>query len=101
MFPNCQFHQAGSTDTCRGPSVSPELRERYIEIIDSILAKSDLETISEKRIRQGVQDVVGYDLTPQKVRFQLSLSQIDIHACASVDTTGTMLTFIYRLQLSS
>lgn len=67
MFPDCQCNKAGPTDTCRGFIVTPELRERYIEIIDSILAKSNLETISEKRIRQGVQDVVGYDLTPQKV----------------------------------
>ncbi|KAJ5386275.1 hypothetical protein N7509_008816 [Penicillium cosmopolitanum] len=49
-------------------SLSSELRDQYTEIIDSILGKSDLNTISEKRIRKGLQDAVGYDLTPQKRR---------------------------------
>lgn len=49
------------------PPVSTETRDRYTGIIDSILAKSDLNTISEKRIRKGLQEVVGHDLTPQKV----------------------------------
>ncbi|CAI7672505.1 unnamed protein product [Penicillium bialowiezense] len=48
-------------------SLSSELRDKYITIIDEILVKSDLTTISEKRIRKGLQDVVGHDLTPQKV----------------------------------
>lgn len=48
--------------------VSPDVEARYTEVIDLILAKSDLNTISEKRIRKGLQEVVGYDLTPQKVR---------------------------------
>lgn len=47
--------------------VSPETRERYTQVIDFILAQSDLTTISEKRIRRGLQDAVGYDLTPHKV----------------------------------
>lgn len=49
--------------------VSEETRERYIRVIDSILAKSDLATISERRIRRGLQDAVGYDLTPEKVYY--------------------------------
>jgi hypothetical protein len=49
-------------------TVSHDVEARYTEVIDSILAKSDLNTISEKRIRKGLQEVVGYDLTPQKVR---------------------------------
>lgn len=40
---------------------------QFTPIIDSILAKSDLNTISEKRIRKGLQEEIGYDLTPQKV----------------------------------
>ncbi|KAI9038338.1 SWIB/MDM2 domain protein [Aspergillus affinis] len=48
-------------------SLSPDARDQYVPIIDSILGKSDLNTISEKRIRKGLQEVVGYDLTPQKV----------------------------------
>jgi hypothetical protein len=52
--------------------VSSEKRDEYSVIIDSILAKSDLNTVSEKRIRKGLQDVIGYDLTPQKVRITRS-----------------------------
>ena len=48
-------------------SVSPEAQASFIPIIDSILAASDLETISEKRIRKGLQAAVEYDITPQKV----------------------------------
>ncbi|OQD76081.1 hypothetical protein PENDEC_c005G03116 [Penicillium decumbens] len=62
-------------------SLSPELRDQYVEIIDSILGKSDLNTISEKRIRKGLQDVVGYDLTPQKAAVkQLIMERFDIYA---------------------
>jgi hypothetical protein len=39
----------------------------FVTIIDSILAASDLNTISEKRIRKGLQAAVKYDITPQKV----------------------------------
>lgn len=49
-------------------AVPAEVRAKYTAIIDSILEKSDLNTVSEKRIRQGLQDVVQYDITPQKVR---------------------------------
>jgi DEK C terminal domain len=48
-------------------AVPPEVRANYIGIIDSILAKSDLSRISEKKIRQGIQAKVEYDITPQKV----------------------------------
>ena len=48
-------------------AVPPEVRANYIGIIDSILAKSDLSRISEKKIRQGIQTRVEYDITPQKV----------------------------------
>lgn len=49
--------------------VSTENRATYTKIIDSILASSDLNTISEKRIRRGLQDTLGYDITSQKVGF--------------------------------
>ncbi|KAJ5115325.1 hypothetical protein NUU61_001084 [Penicillium alfredii] len=62
-------------------SLSSEVRDQYIEIIDSILGKSDLNTISEKRIRKGLQDVVGYDLTPQKATIkQLIMERFDLYA---------------------
>src|SRR5436190_12942140 len=48
-------------------AVPPDVLISYTKIIDSILASSDLNTISEKRIRKGLQDVVGHDITPQKV----------------------------------
>jgi hypothetical protein len=48
--------------------VPAEQRASYAAIIDEILASADLETISAKRIRNGLQERVDYDLTPQKVR---------------------------------
>ncbi|KAL9098819.1 MAG: hypothetical protein Q9163_005589 [Psora crenata] len=47
-------------------SLSLESRDFFTPIIDSILAASDLNTISEKRIRKGLQAAVDYDITPQK-----------------------------------
>ncbi|RMJ28646.1 SWIB MDM2 domain protein [Aspergillus sp. HF37] len=62
-------------------SFSSEERERFTEVIDSILAKSDLNTISEKRIRTGVQETVGYDLTPHKAAIkQLIMERFDVFA---------------------
>ncbi|KAL8875679.1 MAG: hypothetical protein Q9198_005993, partial [Flavoplaca austrocitrina] len=43
------------------------VQTEYVKIIDTILASSDLNTISEKRIRKGLQQAVNYDITPQKV----------------------------------
>jgi upstream activation factor subunit UAF30 len=48
-------------------TVAPEQAASYSAIIDDILSKSDLNTISAKRIRKGLQDKVDYDLTDQKV----------------------------------
>ncbi|KAL2852995.1 SWIB-domain-containing protein [Aspergillus pseudodeflectus] len=62
-------------------SLSPDARDEYIPIIDSILSKSDLNTISEKRIRKGLQEAVGYDLTPQKAAVkQLIMARFDLFA---------------------
>ena len=47
--------------------MTPETEISYTTIIDSILAASDLNTISEKRIRKGLQAAVDYDITPLKV----------------------------------
>ncbi len=48
--------------------VSPEERSRYTAIIDAILATADLETISRKKIRQGLETSLGgKDLSEQKV----------------------------------
>ncbi|KAJ9602425.1 hypothetical protein H2200_012967 [Cladophialophora chaetospira] len=47
-------------------SLPPEVRARYVAIIDSILEGADLTSITTKTIRQGIQDQVEYDITPQK-----------------------------------
>ncbi|KAI9785231.1 MAG: hypothetical protein M1816_000479 [Peltula sp. TS41687] len=47
-------------------ALPPEVEANYTKIIDSILSVSDLNTISEKRIRKGLETVVQDDLTPQK-----------------------------------
>lgn len=49
--------------------VAPEQAASYSAIIDRILAKSDLNTVSAKSIRKGLQAKVDYDLAPQKVGF--------------------------------
>ena len=54
----------------------PEVEASFITIIDSILAASDLDTISEKRIRKGLQASVQYDITPQKVGTLLAHSHV-------------------------
>jgi upstream activation factor subunit UAF30 len=48
--------------------VTTEELERYTAIIDDILETSDLETISRKKIRQGLENKLGgQDLSEQKV----------------------------------
>ncbi|KAF2098660.1 SWIB-domain-containing protein [Rhizodiscina lignyota] len=60
------------------PPVPPEVEASYSAIIDSILAASDLSTISAKRIRKGLQAAVDYDITPQKDAItQLILARFD------------------------
>ncbi|ERF75053.1 hypothetical protein EPUS_04835 [Endocarpon pusillum Z07020] len=60
-------------------SLPPEVRANYIGIIDSILAQSDLSRISEKKVRQGIQAKVEYDITPQKAAIKgLILERFDI-----------------------
>ncbi|KAK3303078.1 SWIB/MDM2 domain-containing protein [Chaetomium strumarium] len=46
--------------------LTDEERETYTKIIDGILAEADLETITRKKIRQGLEDVVNRDLSDQK-----------------------------------
>lgn len=55
------------TLTMPHPLVPPEVEATFIKTIDAILAASDLDTISEKSIRRGLQESVQYDITPQKV----------------------------------
>lgn len=50
-----------------GLALPPEVEASYSAIIDSILASSDLNTISAKRIRKGLQERIEYDISHQKV----------------------------------
>ncbi|PVH96011.1 SWIB/MDM2 domain-containing protein [Periconia macrospinosa] len=47
-------------------ALSPQTSQRYSAIIDSILANSDLNTISAKRIRKGLQERLDHDISDQK-----------------------------------
>ncbi|USW57969.1 Putative SWIB/MDM2 domain-containing protein [Septoria linicola] len=47
-------------------SLPLEQRAAYSAIIDKVLANSDLNTISAKRIRKELQEQVGHDLSSQK-----------------------------------
>lgn len=51
-------------------SLPPEVEASYVLIIDNILATSDINKISSKNIRDELQKVVEYDLSPQKVSFK-------------------------------
>ena len=57
------------------------MRAKYTGIIDGILSTSDLTTISEKKIRKGIQEAVEYDITPQKVAWNISRSGF----CAQIE----------------
>jgi upstream activation factor subunit UAF30 len=59
---NSIWHSLTSAQT-----VPSEQYASYSAIIDSILASSDLNTVSAKRIRKGLQEKVNYDLSSQKV----------------------------------
>lgn len=45
----------------------PDVAEKYSAIIDSILEDADLNTISAKRIRKGLQERLGHDISGEKV----------------------------------
>lgn len=48
-------------------TVTSDENKRYTDIIDDILATADLETISRKKIRQGLEAALGgKDLSEQK-----------------------------------
>jgi upstream activation factor subunit UAF30 len=47
--------------------VTDEERASYTRIIDGILADADLETVTRKKIRQGLEEAIDKDLSDQKV----------------------------------
>lgn len=59
-----QLNRVTNRSSC---TVSDEQRASFTKVIDSILAASDINTISSKRIRQGLQATVNYDLNDYKV----------------------------------
>lgn len=46
--------------------LSQELRSQYAVHIDKILGESDLKTISNKKVRNKLQEIVGQDLSEKK-----------------------------------
>lgn len=48
-------------------AVTPEEARQYTAIVDDILAQSDLNTISAKAIRKGIQQKVEHDISAKKV----------------------------------
>jgi len=48
--------------------VTADERAEYTRIIDGILATANLETVTRKKIRQGLEAAINKDLSDQKVR---------------------------------
>ncbi len=68
-------------------AVPTEVRARYIAIIDAILDSADLTSITTKAIRQGIQDQVEYDITPQKVGPLIVGKEVVTHAYRMLSRT--------------
>lgn len=47
--------------------MTPEEESEFTRIIDAILATADLQTVTRKKIRQGLEAALGKELTEQKV----------------------------------
>jgi upstream activation factor subunit UAF30 len=58
--------------------VSSEEERRYTAIIDEILGSSDLNTISAKAIRKGLQEKVEDDVNAKKVGSYAQIQE-DVH----------------------
>ncbi|KAK0625738.1 F-box protein pof6 [Lasiodiplodia hormozganensis] len=61
----CSLHPSIHRTPATMP-LPPEVEASYTVIIDDILAHSDLNTVSAKRIRKGLQARVDHDITPEK-----------------------------------
>jgi hypothetical protein len=61
-------------------AVAPEVEASYSVIIDVILQSSDLNTISAKAIRKGLQAKVDHDISGQKVPYR-SLATTEGRSC--------------------
>ena len=74
-------------------AVAPEEKARYTAIIDGILTKADLETVSRKKIRQSLEvELGGKDLSEQKVRdpfaWRLALRFLLTASCPRLPSSG-------------
>ena len=49
-------------------TVSAEDKAEYTRIIDGILASADLQTVTRKKVRQGLEATLARDLSEHKVR---------------------------------
>lgn len=49
------------------PAVTDAEAATYTRIIDGILASADLDTVTRKKIRQGLEEAIDKDLSDQKV----------------------------------
>jgi upstream activation factor subunit UAF30 len=47
--------------------VTAEEKSSYTRIIDGILSAADLQTVTRKKIRQGLEAAIDKDLSAQKV----------------------------------
>jgi upstream activation factor subunit UAF30 len=47
--------------------VTAEEKSHYTRIIDGILSAADLQTVTRKKIRQGLEAAIDKDLSDQKV----------------------------------
>ncbi|KAK1770214.1 upstream activation factor subunit spp27 [Phialemonium atrogriseum] len=65
--------------------LTAEEESEFIRIIDGILATADLETVTRKKIRQGLEATLGKELTEQKHAVR-SLIEARFDAMNSVDT---------------
>ncbi|RAO68234.1 uncharacterized protein BHQ10_004246 [Talaromyces amestolkiae] len=79
-------------------SLSDEQRASFTKVIDSILAASDINTISSKRIRQGLQATVNYDLNDYKVGLTLQFT-IMIRAVANIEQAPVKDLIMQRFDL--
>lgn len=79
-------------------TVSDEQRASFTKVIDSILAASDINTISSKRIRQGLQATVNYDLNDYKVGLTLQFT-IMIRAVANIEQAPVKDLIMQRFDL--
>lgn len=56
----------------------------FTRLIDNILATADLQTVTRKKIRQGLEVAVGKNLSEQKVSLPSVTTHIAAHCTACV-----------------